>query len=301
MTTQQEVDDGAEQILNCFNSNEPFFIGRNGSSEMMVFDYWLKYRTVGVPWRSDLIGRLRNNFGVWPITSSSLDAWCKDYHDALSRVNGISAGWFKPLADAEHQFIKRVVPAAFTMPLRCLEPYYVRPDLRWTTALADKDVAVITSFTKTVQGQLDRIDPLKIWSSLEAPESILPPTVRWHLVKSYFPPNVSGDHETGWASIGVESWEQAVDHLVAEVLKTPATHAIIGCGAIGMNVAGRLRAKGLSVLLLGGAVQVLFGVRGRRWENHGVISKFWNDSWVWPEESECPPNAQTVEGACYWR
>ena len=301
MTTQQEIDDGAQLILEHFNSAEPFFIGRNGSSEIMVFSYWLKNRRVGVPWPTDILRRLRDNFGVWPITPASLDAWCEDYHDAFSRLNGLSAGWFKPLASMEYQFIKNLLPVAFTMPLRCLEPYYVEPKLRWTATLADKDVAVVTSFTKTIQNQLDRIDPLRIWSGVEAPESILPPTARWHLVKSYFPQNVSGEHESGWASIGVNTWEQAVEYLVIEVLKTPATHAIVGCGALGMNVAGRLRAKGLSVILLGGAVQVLFGVRGRRWENHGVISKFWNDSWVWPEESECPPNAQTIEGACYWR
>jgi hypothetical protein len=299
MATQEKIDEGAEKILQCFNSNRPFLIGRNGSSEISVFNFWFKNLNTHLPWPPSMLLRLNQNFGVWPLTNESLNNWCKDYHAALSQMDGISAGWFKPLEAIESAFIKAITPSAFTMPLRCLEPYYVEPDLRWTATLADKDVAVVTSFTKTIQNQLDRIDPLKIWSSVEAPETILPPA-RWHLIKSYFPPNVSGDHETGWLSIGITSWEMAVDHLVTEVLKTGATHVIIGCGAIGMNVAGRLRKKGLSVILLGGAVQVLFGIRGKRWQNHDVISRFWNNDWVWPVESERPPNANTVEGACYW-
>lgn len=300
MATQDQINAGAEEITKTFKGSDPFFIGRNGSSEIAVFFYWLNNRSSGWAWPRDLISKLEMNFGVWPINTESVDEWCRCYQICLKDLTGLAAGWYKPLADAELKFVNNHNSRAFKVPLRSLEPYYVTPELRWTAELADKDVAVVTSFTKTIQQQLDRIDPLAIWSCIDAPETILPPTTRWHLVKSYFPPNVSKDDPTGWASIGIHSWEPAVAHVVDEVLKTGAKIAIIGCGALGMIVGGRLRKKGISVILMGGAVQVLFGIRGKRWENHEVISKFWNENWIYPLESERPPNAGTIEGACYW-
>jgi hypothetical protein len=301
MATQDEINDGAKKICERFcNSTQPLFIGRNGSTEIAVFFFWINNRSSGWPWPAELIQRLRTNFGVWPITTESVDKWCRNYEIALSKVNGIVAGWYKPYIDMELKFINQTVPTAFKIPLRSLEPYYVAPELRWTANLANQDVAVVTSFTQSIQQQLDRIDPLKIWSNIDSPETILPPTTRWHLIKSYFPPNVSEEHETGWSSIGIDSWEPAVDYIVNEVVKTSATVAIIGCGALGFVVGGQLRKRGISVILLGGAVQVLFGIRGKRWENHDIISKFWNDYWIYPLESERPPNAATIEGACYW-
>ena len=300
MATQDQIDEGAQKICASFQGTEPFFIGRNGSTEIAVFAYWINNRASGWPWPAPLIKNLEQNFGVWPITTPSVDNWCMQYQAAMYRLTGLAAGWFKPLADMELRMINETVPSAFKVPLRSLEPYYVVPELRWTAHLADKDVAVVTSFTQTIQTQLDRVDRDKIWSALEAPETILPPTTRWHLVRSYFPPNVSEAHHTGWASIGIKSWEPAVEYIVDEVVKTDAKIAIIGCGALGVVVGGKLRKKGISVILMGGAVQVLFGIRGKRWENHDIISKFWNDSWIYPLESERPPNAGTIEGACYW-
>jgi hypothetical protein len=52
--------------------------------------------------------------------------------------------------------------------------------------------------------------------------------------------------------------------------------------------------------VLGGATQVLFGIKGKRWETHDVISKFWTDAWVWPSLEETPGGAGDIEGGCYW-
>ena len=62
-----------------------------------------------------------------------------------------------------------------------------------------------------------------------------------------------------------------------------------------------LLAAGIGAIVMGGAIQCLFGIKGRRWETHSVIGKFWNDAWVWPAEGETPVGAVTIEGACYWR
>jgi type I restriction enzyme S subunit len=71
--------------------------------------------------------------------------------------------------------------------------------------------------------------------------------------------------------------------------------AIIGCGALGMIIASRLKMLGIQCIVMGGALQILFGVRGKRWETHPVISKFFNDAWVVPPNSCKPHDYKAIE------
>ena len=49
-----------------------------------------------------------------------------------------------------------------------------------------------------------------------------------------------------------------------------------------------------------GATQLLFGIKGKRWDDHPVIGKLYNDAWVRPAESEGIARRETVEGGSYW-
>jgi len=93
---------------------------------------------------------------------------------------------------------------------------------------------------------------------------------------------------------------EAVDWIVSEVVRQGSRFALIGCGGIGMLVALELKKRGVIAIVLGGAIQVLFGIKGSRWKNHPIISKFWNDFWVNPSETEKPNGANSIEGGCYW-
>ena len=78
--------------------------------------------------------------------------------------------------------------------------------------------------------------------------------------------------------------------------------AIIGCGAYGFPLAAKLKAAGKQAIHLGGATQLMFGIKGYRWENNypSKIATFFNDAWIHPSASETPKGAETVEKGCYW-
>ena len=46
--------------------------------------------------------------------------------------------------------------------------------------------------------------------------------------------------------------------------------------------------------------QLLFGIKGKRWDDHPVISKLYNPAWVRPDETEGISNKEKVEGGSYW-
>ena len=79
---------------------------------------------------------------------------------------------------------------------------------------------------------------------------------------------------------------------------------LIGAGAYGLPLAAHVKRMGKKGIHLGGTVQLLFGIKGKRWENnyHKVYdyTTLFNEEWVRPNKLEVPQNAQSVEEACYW-
>ena len=91
--------------------------------------------------------------------------------------------------------------------------------------------------------------------------------------------------------------------MIADIAKIDFDIALLGCGAYGFPLAAFIkRDLGRQAVHIGGATQLLFGIRGGRWETNPksrVLSLF-NSAWVRPEEKERPPNFQQHEGGAYW-
>ena len=294
------VEAGAQQVCETMKNSEVFFIGRNGTIELEVIFFWLTRRKdgAGPAYPHRYMETISRNAGVFPATDSSIDSWCKEYCDALGELDGLAAGWYKPLENIEAAILKYYTTGSeFRCPLRSLEPYYVGPDLQWTHALAGKRVAIVSSFTDSIRKQIEGESFPHIWTH-ERAGLLNPPGVSWSFVKTGYAPALALGRG-GWPA-GIGCWEEAVAHVVKEVRESDADVAIIGCGGLGVPIGAELKRRGVSAIVLGGATQVLFGLRGTRWATHNIISSFWNDAWKWPSESEKPNGAVLVEGGCYW-
>lgn len=86
-----------------------------------------------------------------------------------------------------------------------------------------------------------------------------------------------------------------------EISKLDFDIALIGCGAYGMCLAAHVKRMGKQAVHLAGWTQMLFGVYGERWiKDQPKYSKYINDYWIRPLESEKPKGAEKVENGCYW-
>ena len=56
----------------------------------------------------------------------------------------------------------------------------------------------------------------------------------------------------------------------------------------------------ISVLYIGGALQLFFGIIGKRWFTNKDILTLMNDEWVRPDLTDKPDNFTKVEKGCYW-
>jgi hypothetical protein len=77
--------------------------------------------------------------------------------------------------------------------------------------------------------------------------------------------------------------------------------AILGCGAYGMSLGAFIKRNlGKQAIHMGGVSQVLFGIKGTRFEEQGEYHKFFNEAWVRPGAEERPQMFRTVDGGAYW-
>jgi hypothetical protein len=294
------VEAGAQRICDLMKGADPFFIGRNGTIELEVLFFWLTRRadTRGPSYPQHYMETISRNAGVFPATDESVDAWCKTYCEALGELDGLAAGWYKPLEGVEAAILKLYTSGSeFRCPLRSLEPYYVGPTLQWTRQLTGKRVTVVSSFADSIRKQIEGERFPQIWTQ-ERAGLLNPPGVTWSFVKTGYAPALALGR-CGWPA-GISCWQDAVAHVVARVKESDADVAIIGCGGLGVPIGAELKRQGISAIVLGGATQVLFGLKGTRWATHPVISDFWTNAWVWPSEGEKPNGAVLVEGGCYW-
>ena len=104
-----------------------------------------------------------------------------------------------------------------------------------------------------------------------------------------------------------------------EISKIQFDICLLGCGAYGLPLAAHVKRLGKQAIHMGGGVQLLFGIKGKRWEEEYKIAteknifgynvpfslnldyyKLFNEYWVNPSSDETPKSAKSVEGACYW-
>ena len=97
------------------------------------------------------------------------------------------------------------------------------------------------------------------------------------------------------------NWFEALEYMHQETQKYDYDIAILGCGAYGFPLAARIKRDGKKAIHMGGATQILFGIKGKRWEHHEVISNLFNEYWIKPSEQETPKRRDRIEdNGCYW-
>ena len=286
------VEEGASAIIDCIQnallSDQGALIGRNGTIELSCI--LQPALTVEDP-RLQILDR---NAGIFPSRDfNSFLKWKEETTNAILNADVLAAGWYAPLAKEEAERFNQWSITATRVPLRSLEPYYVQYPLQWTSLLKGYTVAVVSSFCRSAQSQV-RKSPNTLWNN----HFHFPSENEWVWIQTGHPPSIANGRNE-WDST-VFSWETAVESMMQKVIESGARFALIGCGGLGMPLAHKLKERGIICIVMGGAIQVLFGIKGRRWASHDIISSFWNDEWVWPLKEETPLNASHIEGGCYW-
>ncbi|MDP5231637.1 MAG: hypothetical protein NWQ38_14695 [Cellulophaga sp.] len=297
--SEQDADLAAQLILDALESPEPCMIARFGGFELSTLVNYLgvtnehksilnyiKGKEPDWWWNQSLIQYMHTNAGFFPPTVGKIEQFCELMLKDMLQVD-ILGSWLP-----EETYIEEKLKA-HKVHLRLLEPFWSKNP--WTKALKGKKILVLHPFNTTIESQYQKrlllfekeILPEFKLSTLQAVQSI------------------------GSTDSRFSDWFEALEYMKNKIDQIDYDICLIGAGAYGFPLAAHVKRSGKKAIHLGGSLQLLFGIRGKRWEdpNYGVqewgiapgsYSKLSNEHWVRPGENEKPKNANAVEGACYW-
>lgn len=99
----------------------------------------------------------------------------------------------------------------------------------------------------------------------------------------------------GICNEGYSDWFDALDMMKYKMNCIDYDVVLIGCGAYGLPLAAEAKKNGKVAIHVGGSLQLLFGITGKRW---GYSTG--NEYWVRPGEEYRPVSYKNVEDGCYW-
>jgi hypothetical protein len=273
------ANEGNEKLKQMVLSGEAFCAGKIGNSEQLALVQNLMEAPI---WNQQVIYFITVIAGVFPNDQDTLNEFAEVFYDCLDEVD-LSAKWL----EHDEEILKTRNPDVALTELRGLEPYY--HDNPWTESLAGKKVLVMSPFAKTIKDQYDNKREL-LWED----DRILP---EFDLEVVETPQSFYLLDEPVY-----ENWFDGLDDLKSKIEESDADVVITGCGAWSLPLAAHAKKFNKQGIHMGGPTQILFGVKGGRWDKHPVISEFYNEHWTRPSEEETPEKEKTelVENSCYW-
>ena len=255
----------------------PCLVSRLGQTEARILGESLWKRS---SYSAISLKQAHQNAGIFPAEPWLLEQFSAIYGHALKHVD-LLGFWQTPY---QARLISQCDSAMRLGPLSALEPFDQDPP--WSKHLKDRCVLVVHPFADTIHDQYHRRREMIF------PGREVLPSFDLKLVK---PPQTIAP-STG----GFEHWLDAFDRLVDQVLSLEFEVALIGCGAYGLPLGAAIKSSERQAIHLGGSLQILFGIRGRRWEQMPSTCSMMNANWVRPSTEETPSAASLVDEGCYW-
>ncbi len=256
----------------------PYYL-RKGNSYFSLMGKYAKKEIGPFWWDKDSRNTLSINAGFFPIN----DKLYKDFSELI--LNDIQE--IDILGSWTLQYEKdlnTLLEQSVKVPMKDLEPYYHQ--YPWSNILKGKKVLVIYPFKKSIEFQY------QIKDKLFEDKNILPD---FELIVLQSIQSISGNKPAGF-----DTWFDALDYMKKQIEEIDFDIAIIGAGAYGLPLAAHVKRLGKKAIQLGGATQILFGIKGERWKEHPIISKLFNEYWISPLPEEKPKGVEKVEDGCYW-
>lgn len=156
----------------------------------------------------------------------------------------------------------------------------------WTRVLAGKKVLVIHPFAESIRSQYAKRALL-----FENPEVL--PEFELKTIQAY--QSIGGNNPRNYPD-----WFAARDAMKMEIDRHDFDIALVGAGAYGLFLTHHCKQIGKKAVYMGGWLQILFGILGKRWDTRKEMQPLFNTHWIRPKREEVPAGHDSIEDGCYW-
>jgi hypothetical protein len=261
-------------------SDKSFAAGKLGISETRFLYQYL----IDKKWSEKSIFQFYYGMGIFPETDNARIEFINKLTDSVSFMDALPNWSLQEHRNFELEFINNNSPKCKIIEVRSLEPYY--SDNPWSQHLEGKKVLIISPFTNSIVKQYQNRNLL--WQD----QRILP-DFELKLLKHQLSPAL------GIPSM-YDSWIEMLADLKRKIELIDFDIALIGTGGSSLPLAIHCKKLGKKAIHLGGSLQVLFGIKGTRWDDKPHVNCFYNEHWIRPNEDEVPKDFKKLENGCYW-
>ena len=265
------AEEGNKFVADILQTNIPFSLIRMGFVELEVFRENEKF--FGDP-------KHKYKYNMAFSSNREIDQYCTDIRAAYRNADMIVA-WYN--SRFEGKLIEKYGNNPKIIEARTVEPYYFKEP--WSLSLEGKKVLVVAPFEEEILNQYKNRE--KLFEHNVLPEFDL------KTVKSvwFFDGNKDSRFKT---------WFDALEYMKERIAGVEFDIALLGCGAMGTPLCNYIKELGKQAIYIGGAIQIMFGIKGARWDHHPIISELYNDYWIRPGEESKPLNSSKLDSSCYW-
>jgi hypothetical protein len=234
-------------------------------------------------WEKNILKQMQQWSGFFPPTETKIEEFCQLMLKDMTEVD-ILGSWLK------NEFIfQKNISNAIKVRLVYLEPFWT--SFSWTAALRGKKVLVIHPFSETIENQYSK-------RKLLFKDDLLPD---FELI------TIQAVQSLGGENFEYKDWFEALESMERKIDAIDFDICLIGAGAYGFPLAAYVKRMGKKGFHLGGSLQLLFGIKGKRWENNDYgkalnlnYPALFNKYWVRAKPNEKPASSDKVEDNCYW-
>ena len=277
MNNVKTAEEGNRLIETYLEGNEPFYVGRIGITEMQTMYHFLGNRDIPNSMKMDL-----HHTGFY---GDCFPEFCAEYMESLRTAN-IHVYWEHLDGASQQNLFQTNAKNAILVKNRSVEPFcFENP---WSYALRGKRILVVHPFVESISHQYKNRENL--WKN----DRILPKfeLITYKSVQSLF------NNET--QSYPHTSWIESLNAMKNDISDLDFDVALLGCGSYGMPLSSFIKTDlKKSSIYIGGGLQLLFGIKGSRWDGH-EYSKYYNNYWSRPLVRETPDSYKNMENGAYW-
>lgn len=278
------------KIADLLQAPQPCAIGKIGTTELMGLEYL--YRRIQLPWPAAAswrrpAQRLHDCSGLFPVRRDIYLRWAEEYRSALNQMDYL-AHWQPSdtyLSVMEDLLIRELAPSAFRGSIDFL--HFWGRNSPWLDTLAVLRWLVIHPFANTIRLQLPKLPLFGIFSE-KSQDLLQHRATDTRLIScpqfSYMVPPTHRD------------WFHALEEMKSQMESADFDIVLVGAGAWSLPLVAHAKKLGKKGIHLGGALQLLFGIKGSRFDR-GVI---YNEHWIRPLSEETPANCRLMEEGAYW-
>jgi len=259
-------------LTDFLNSKKGYLIGRMGNVE------------IGSIITNNITDKLMNNAGFYYTSENTkideYNDWKDKYDKSIKNSDAILHVFSCPSFQITMDYMTLNNIYRPILPYREDCNFYLEI-LNYLTFKKNVKVGIVCYFKEDIDSQLENINKINSDYLIKA-ENIV-------TIKSYQSINGNRPHSC---------FSETLYTLQEDCLKNDIKYYFIACGCYGMPLGDYLKKHNKNVIYVGGILQCLFGLIGKRWENRENIKKRINEYWKRPGEK--PLNYKNVEDGCYW-